>query len=183
MGDQESSEKLYGDRAGATPGGATPERLSPEDVLGATVYPPQRPRTALDQPYRDHADTVRIVLGLTSAEARAREDTLTAAITEARLEPYTVGKTLIDLATAADVRQQRGVDLTAAEIQALNEASREAIHDTYGERYAADLLARADKFVRAHPKLNALIAERVGIGSHPKLVAALVEHVRVTNFR
>lgn len=47
---------------------------------------------------------------------------------------------------------------------------------------AEKLLARAQKFVKQHPKLHAQLGVG-GIGSRPDVVIPIVEHVRRINFR
>jgi hypothetical protein len=84
-------------------------------------------------------------------------------------------------ARMADAGPVDDVDLDA-QIDVQNEASRSALRGQWGAEGAEDLLQRAQKFARQHPKLAAILQTR-GIGSRPHVVQALVEHVRKVNFR
>lgn len=66
----------------------------------------------------------------------------------------------------------------AADIEASNQAEREY----WGAAYAEDLGTRRVKYVRAHPKLKAMLEVR-GIGVKPAVVRFLNEFVRDSNFR
>lgn len=84
-------------------------------------------------------------------------------------------------ARLADASDDDGADLVA-QIRADSEAARTALREQFGERDAADLMQRAQKFVRQHPQLAAICQTR-GIGSKVAVVQAIVEHVRAVNFQ
>lgn len=68
------------------------------------------------------------------------------------------------------------------QLRQANTETRRALREQWGAKDAEDLLQRAQKFVKQHPKL-ATILSTGNIGSRKVIVQALVEHVRRVNFR
>jgi hypothetical protein len=65
----------------------------------------------------------------------------------------------------------------AAQIADWNTETRDALRATYGGAKEADaLLARAQRFVKAHPALDQVLGKG-GLGSRPDVVQAIVAHV------
>jgi hypothetical protein len=73
-----------------------------------------------------------------------------------------------DPAAAAEALQTR--------MRADNEQTREALRTTYGAKEGEALLERMQRFVRAHPKLQSVLAAH-GLGSRPDIVEGIAAHV------
>lgn len=73
------------------------------------------------------------------------------------------------------------VDVEAA-LATTNEDTRRALREQWGAKDAEDLTRRAQKLVKQHPKLAAILATGT-VGSRLDVVSALVQHVRDVNFR
>lgn len=163
----------------------------PAPDAAEVLYPPEK---ALEQPFRREAEQAHDVVGLDTPGREKRQAEFTTMIKDTGLDPYVVAPVLYGLQTEADVLDARGEQLSLQEggepqaddearvMQAWNEEARRTLRETYGQHEAEDLLARADRFVTAHPKLATLMG-RHGIGSRPEVVEAIVEHVRRVNFR
>lgn len=125
---------------------------------------------------------------LTFAQQAAERKEFSALMRATGLDALTVGTLIHDRFTAARLANLRDDGTEAAElalereIRANEEASRTALRELYGAQEAEALQLRAVKWMRQHPKLNAIVNTR-GLGSQPALVLALVEHVRRTGFR
>jgi hypothetical protein len=81
----------------------------------------------------------------------------------------------------ADAREQRDDPDGAAQrldqqIAAWNAETRERLTAQYGARDSEQLLARAQRFVKAHPTLERVLRHR-GLGSRPDVVEQIVAHV------
>jgi hypothetical protein len=64
----------------------------------------------------------------------------------------------------------------AKQIAAWNAETRERLQMRYGPKDAEQLLARAQKFVAAHPTLKTVLQRR-GLGSRPEIVEQIIAHV------
>ncbi len=119
-------------------------------------------------------------LGVSAAERAKLQDTVVDVIRAVGIDPVSVGRPLYNGAVDAVIASAHGE--AEPDVQALAEASRRELRETYGAADAEDLLARTAAFVKQHPKLEATLGMR-GLGSRPEIVRALVEHVRAVNFR
>lgn len=184
--------KLY---AAPDPAAAPVRDPLPGDTVGQILYDKSAPvvdpsvlhpiATALRPTFANRADDHRVVLGRTEAERVVHDEAFTRDIIRGpNLDPYGIGKLLYDHQVDGQVAAARhGEDPElAAKIVAWGEDTRQRLDATYGRGDTDALLARAKKFVAAHPQLSALLGTR-GIGSRPEVVTAIVEHVRRVNFR
>jgi len=155
------------------------------------LYPPA---AALEQPFRQEAETLHDVVGLTTEARDARETAFTTMIEQTGIDPYALGAELYKAQTEVDVLDARHEQLShedsgpvqpdeeARVIQGWSQETRTRLRESYGQARSEELLARTDKFVKAHSSLQALV-RRHGIGSRPDIVEGLVEHVRRVNYR
>lgn len=140
-------------------------------------------KTALEPIFQAEAAVEVDTLGLSSAQRAQRHADFTAMIRETGVEAQTVGKRLYELQTHADVAAAQGAeDADVQAAQGQREEMRRVLRETYGPKGTDDLIARTQKFVRAHPRLHQILELR-DIGSDTALGLALVEHVRRSNFR
>ena len=98
-------------------------------------------------------------------------DALVERIADSHIDNLLAAARVVDDPAAADVALDQ-------QIAQWNAQSREEFPGTEG----AALLARTQKFVRAHPALAKILQER-GLGSRPDLVKAIAEHVFSSGFR
>lgn len=125
------------------------------------------------------------VLGLTTEQRAAEQKEFTQTIRASGLDGNVIGKRIYDLSVDARIAQLRGADdedALASRLQRHSEETRQQLAGVYGREEAEKLLARAQKFVKQHPKLHAQLGVG-GIGSRPDVVIPIVEHVRRINFR
>jgi hypothetical protein len=135
---------------------------------------------ALAPKYQERRADLGDVLGLTQTQIREAEDTHTDAIRSSGVDPYGLGRAIYDHYVAGEIAAHRGN--ADVDVQALNEATRRELRETYGAAEADDLLARTAAFVQSHPKLGAILRAH-GVGSRADVVAGLVDHVRRVNYR
>lgn len=120
-------------------------------------------------------------LGMTLEQQTAERREFSAIVRSAGLQPG-VARRIHDAWTTARLAPTAAEDEDDKALLAANAESRRALRDQWGSKDAEDLLQRAQKFARQHPKLNAILSTG-GIGSRKDIVQALVEHVRTVNFR
>ena len=102
---------------------------------------------ALRDVFREQGDALHDVVGLSQEQRTARETDYAGVVRDSGLEPYTLGVEIYEAWTRAEVEDVRGGD--DVDVQALNEASRKVLRETYGPD-TEDLLGRAaNSFVRS----------------------------------
>jgi hypothetical protein len=181
---QAEHEKPYTRIADAIYGPAAQQPNKAATAPGAAgLYPVD---VAMESTYAGRADDHRTVLGRSEAERIAHNEAFTEDIVrKPGFDPYGLGKVLHDYDLSAQIADARGEpDIDDAQLAAWSEETRQKLHGAYdgGPALVDDLLARAQKFTSAHPKLHELLGRR-GIGSRPDVVLAIVEHVWRTDWR
>jgi hypothetical protein len=87
-----------------------------------------------------------------------------------------------ELAAARQEDPDAAADALDKEIDLRNEELRNNLRLRYGAKDGEQLLERAQRFVRAHPKLAKVLQEH-GLGSRPDIVEGIVAHVFSTGWR
>jgi len=97
---------------------------------------------------------------------------------------YGLGERIVRAHLAAEVAKRRYTrsERTDAEIATQNRDAREKVLGIYGRERGEELLARAVKFIQAHPTLRALASD--GALEHDlEIINALVDEVHRRNYR
>lgn len=130
---------------------------------------------ALRPAFREAETALGDVLGLTSAQRKARTDEYVSLVRETGIDPHTLAPVIYNAHVEAQVAAARGAG--DVDVQALNENTRRAVREAYGGERAEKLLDEVRTFVRQHPRLQSILQAR-GIGSRPEIVMGLIDHVR-----
>ncbi len=120
-------------------------------------------------------------LGMSIAEQTAERREFSAIARNTGLFPR-VARSIHDAWTSARLASPRDEAQEDERLRQANTETRRALREQWGAKDAEDLLQRAQKFVKQHPKLAAILSTG-NIGSQKAIVQALVEHVRTVNFR
>jgi hypothetical protein len=204
------SERLYPERPSASPSAAaTPgvtTALTPQGVPG-TATAPERVRDARDrellgdeypqpkelypvegfarQRLLQHQDALSDTLGWTRVQRQAFNRRHVEMLKETGLEALTFGESILDAQVEALTAAARGEAIDDAPDLAFGEEVRRELREQHGADYAERLIADAQRFVQASPKLAAVLSTP-GIGaqrSAKTAIEALLEHVRLQRHR
>jgi hypothetical protein len=187
--EKDAADVLYNTatpQATATPSDAS---VHPEAKVAAKVYPVKTDRlsNAARVAYTNREDDLRFKAGLTRDEAEQKAADAYAAGEEAGIGPFDRNE-LIHRLFNADVDQVvadargTGAEPDEATEQVRREEARRAVAVAFPQDDVDELLARTNRFVKAHPRLRATL-DRSGLGNDRDTVVSLVEHVRAVNFR
>jgi hypothetical protein len=137
---------------------------------------------ALQPVFRSRREDLENILGATGDQIAKSQQEYVTAVEAAGLDAYTVGHTLYEAEIAADVADARGLPEDPERQRRNLEHARQQLRARFPHENPDELIARADKWVRQHPRLNHILSRR-GNGSRPDLVLPIVETVVRKNFR
>ena len=174
---------IFGDPP-ATPS-ATPSGVAIDAELFGADHPAPKELFPVEVQLRDtlrtRAQDVANVLGLSAPQRQAQHRDFVGIIRDTGLDPATVGGPLYHAFVDGQIAIARGraVDDPQRQ-QQQDEAMRQTFRDAY-PRDGNELLARTHAFIKAHPKLHAVLG--TGAGADPKVMTAIAEHVRRSMWR
>jgi len=173
---QEAADTMYPTtRASAGPSDEAPAAVKTDPT-------PTAMRSTLDQNETKLADRAGLKLEALATERRE----FAAMLYDTGLHPYVGVAELLHTAWTdarlAETQPERDEAAESTARATANQAIREELRQRYGRRDAEEYLERVQKFVKAHPKLNAIVTTG-GVGSRADVVNALIDHVRAVNFR
>lgn len=172
---------------GGTPPSKTPTPMMRDGVAidaelyGADAPKPKEmhpPEVALRDVFRERVEDVATVMGLPEDKRQARHREFVGVLRDTGLEPAITGKLLYDAYTDAQLAAARGAPIDEAQRRNNEEEIRRSFRTAY-KGDAEQLLDRTRAFIKAHPKLQAVVGTGA-VESDPKVITAIAEHVRRT---
>lgn len=152
---------------------------NPNAETAQEFYEPPRLHPAEKQALAQHHDALTGTLNLDRPARERLVNEAAGVIREAGFGIYDgrLFQNLVEGVVNTRVAELRGAEIDVQAEDARFEQMNRELRGLYGDDVAEDLLARTNRWLKRHPKLNDLI-KRARATNDPNVVRALVEHVR-----